>query len=63
MRSPDKCELSYAIAKQAEIDFTVSELSAGLMTYVIDGGALLHRIPWKKRKISYNLEQLHKLRY
>ena len=46
MRTPDKAELQNGLCKKVP-DCIVNEVPVGV-AYVLDGGALLHRLPWPK---------------
>ncbi len=50
MKSPDKPELAKSIALACRYDPMDSKIpkKSSQVQYVIDGGALLHRIPWTK---------------
>lgn len=62
MRSPDKAKLGNAIAKSIELDFTSMQFPSNRITYILDGGALLHRIPWKRNEFFKNIPTSY-LRY
>ena len=51
MKSPDKAELSKSIAvacRHHPIAAQILHKTSALEQYVIDGGPLLHRIPWTR---------------
>lgn len=46
MKSPMKPELSKAIAKLCRIDPSSTQIPTSGVSFVLDGGSLLHRILW-----------------
>ena len=51
MKSPVKPDLAKAIARVCRIDISKNELPASEVAFVLDGGSLLHRIPWSVFKL------------
>ena len=49
LRSPNKPEFAKAIAQACNLEERSTPLPKGIR-YIIDGGALLHRIPWAKNE-------------
>ena len=58
MRKPDKPSLRKALAKDNDVlDITV--ITSSSCTYVIDGGALIHRVCWVKGSTFQNISNIY----
>lgn len=62
MKSPDKPELAKAIASVCRYDPLTADKAPNGGLFVLDGGALLHRLPWSKGETYASIYQ-HYLKY